>query len=152
MDLDGSARCDGTRPGGTLWWQSSWARPLASVEMQDYHNLRVWRHAVALAVNTRRVVSGFPRHGYARLKAQMVDAAESIVDNVVEGCGAATQPELARFLDMAIKSACELEGQYDIAYKYRVIAAPEHRARSADTIDTRRMLFGFRKKVLESLE
>jgi four helix bundle protein len=118
--------------------------------MQDFHNLRVWRHAVALALNTRRVVSRFPRKGYARIKAQMIDAAESIVDTIVERCGAATQLEFARFLDMAIKSANELEGQYLMAHYYRIIAPDEYAARSTDTINVRKMLFGLREVVLAS--
>jgi four helix bundle protein len=118
--------------------------------MQDFHNLRVWTHAVALALNTRRVVSRFPPRGYSRIKAQMIDAAESIVDTIVEGCGAATQLELARFLDLAIKSATELEGQYLMARYYQIIEPREYAARSTDTIDARKMLFGLREEVLAS--
>jgi four helix bundle protein len=118
--------------------------------MQDYHNIRAWRNAIALAMNTRRVVSHFPRAGYSRLKGQMIDSAESIVDNLVEGCGASTQKEFARFLDVSIKSSTELEGQYDLARKYRIVSSEEHSARSTDTIDVRKMLFGLRAKVLAS--
>ena len=71
--------------------------------MQDFHNLRVWRLAVSLAIQTRRVVSRFPRTGYAELRGQLISAAESIVANIVEGCRASTQREFARFLDIAIK-------------------------------------------------
>ena len=87
--------------------------------MQDFRRLRVWRHATALALNTRRVVNRFPR-GYAELKSQMVTSAESIVNTIVEGCGAATQREFARFLDISIKSATELEGEYELAHKYEI--------------------------------
>src|SRR4051812_44030990 len=66
--------------------------------MQDYRKLRVWRQAFALALNTRRATASFPRSGFAELKAQMISAAESIVLNIVEGCGAATPKELGRFL------------------------------------------------------
>jgi len=33
---------------------------------------------------------GFPRAGYARLRAQLTGAADSIKDTIAEGCGAAT--------------------------------------------------------------
>lgn len=41
----------------------------------------------------------------------MIRAAESITTNIVEGCGAATRREFARFLDISIKSTSELEYQ-----------------------------------------
>jgi four helix bundle protein len=41
----------------------------------------------------------------------MLRAAESIPFNIVEGCGAHTRKDFARFLDISIKSSLELEAQ-----------------------------------------
>ena len=79
--------------------------------MQDYRQLRVWKSGIALAINVRRASNGFPRSGYSELKAQTISAAESIVNNIVEGCGSETPKEFARYLTIAIKSATELEGE-----------------------------------------
>ncbi|HEY5062736.1 MAG TPA: four helix bundle protein [Gemmatimonadaceae bacterium] len=116
--------------------------------MQDFKQLRVWKQAAALAMNVRRVSGGFPRSGYAALKAQMISAAESVLFNIVEGCGTDSQREFARFLTISIKSATELEGQLDQAKKYEILSEPDWRSLAADTVDTRRMLYGLRKKVL----
>jgi four helix bundle protein len=116
--------------------------------MQDFKQLRVWKQAVALAMNVRRATDGFPRFGYAELKAQMISAAESGLFNIVEGCGTDSQREFARFLTISIKSATEVEGQLDQAKKYEILSESDWHSLAAETVDTRRMLYGLRKKVL----
>lgn len=115
--------------------------------MQDYRKLRVWKSGFALALNVRRATDEFPRTGYAELKAQMTSAAESIVNNVVEGCGSDTSKEFARFLTIAIKSAMELESELQLARGYRIVSHQTWRARASDTIELRKMLYALRSKV-----
>jgi four helix bundle protein len=83
--------------------------------MQDFRRLLVWSRSHALATTIRRTVHGFRGAGYAELKSQLVSAAESIPSNVVEGCGAATSKEFARFLDISIKSTSEVEYRLELA-------------------------------------
>jgi four helix bundle protein len=118
--------------------------------MQDFRKLRVWSKAYALAINTRRATDRFPRRGYAELKAQMISAAESVVHNIVEGCGAASQKEFARFLGISIKSSMELEGEFQLARGYGVLAEQDWIARRRETSELRRMLYALRVKVINS--
>ncbi|MEO5588007.1 MAG: four helix bundle protein [Gemmatimonadaceae bacterium] len=118
--------------------------------MQDYRRLRVWTKTHAHVLNSRRATHRFPRTGYASLKSQAIRAAESIAFNIVEGCGSASQKELARFLDISIKSASELEYQILLARDYGVLAECEWKSLSEETVDIRRMLCGLRAKVLET--
>jgi four helix bundle protein len=118
--------------------------------MQDYRRLRVWRKAHALALNIRRATHRFPRSGYAKLKAQVTGAAESVPSNIVEGCGSHSQKDLARFLDTSIKSTSELEYQLLLARDYGVLAPDHWNALTEETIDVRRMLCGLRARVLKS--
>ena len=97
----------------------------------------------------RRATTRYPPRGYAELKAQAVSAAESIVFNIVEGCGASSQPEFARFLEVSIKSTKELEGELELASLYEILTAKDWQSLATQTIDTRRMLIGLRKKVLQ---
>src|SRR6476660_3463694 len=99
--------------------------------MRAYRGLRVWRKASALAINTRRATERFPRSGYAELKAQIVSAAESVVINIIEGCGASTQKDFARFLNISIKSAMELEGELELAHGYGILREGDWLARQA---------------------
>src|SRR5262245_23790620 len=93
--------------------------------MQDHRKLLVWQKAQALSLDIRRLTNRFPRRGYSELKSQLNSAAESIVLTIVEGCGAATQREFARFLDMAIKSTKELEGGLELAKDNGIAPKPE---------------------------
>src|SRR5688572_12496197 len=89
--------------------------------MQDYRHLRVWRRAHAHVLNVRRATNGFPRTGYPSTKDQLIKTAESVAFTLVEGCGAFTQKEMARFVEMSIKSTKELEYQLFLARDYGVL-------------------------------
>ena len=118
--------------------------------MQDYRNLRVWRKSHQLTLAVRRVAGHLPRTGYASLRNQITASAESIAFNIVEGCGSSSPKDLARFLDVSIKSTLELEYQLKLAMDYGVLALDEGRGLSGEVVDTRRMLYGLKKKVLAS--
>jgi four helix bundle protein len=116
--------------------------------MQDYHGIRAWRKAHALAINIMRLTRRFPRVGYGSLRSQMIRAAESIPNNIVEGCGAATSKEFARFLDISIKSTSELQHHLETGYGYGIIRYIEFRTYSTEAQEIRRMTWGLRRKVL----
>ncbi len=78
----------------------------------------------------------------------MIRAAESIPFNIAEGCGASTQKEFGRFLDISIKSASELESELELAKDYRIVADEEWDNLSTEVTGTRRMLCALRRKVL----
>lgn len=79
----------------------------------------------------------------------MVSSAESIAFNIVEGCGSSGSKELARFLDISIKSTCELEYQLQLAADADMLAASTSRPLCAETVEIRRMLCVLRRRVLE---
>ena len=118
--------------------------------MQDHRRLRVWKHAHELAVRARTATVEFPATGYSSLQSQVVRAAESIVLNIAEGCGAMSQREFARFLGISIKSSFELEAQCELAKDYGILREQAWQDLEARTISTRRMLFALRRKVLLS--
>lgn len=118
--------------------------------MQDYRKLRVWRKSHQLTLAVRRAAGCLPRTGYASLRNQITASAESIAFNIVEGCGSSSGKELARFLDISIKSTLELAYQLKLAMDYAVIDREEARGLSGEVVDTRRMLCGLKKKVLSS--
>jgi four helix bundle protein len=81
----------------------------------------------------------------------MSSAAESIAFNIVEGCAASSQRDFARFLEIAFRSAMELESQLALARDYGVLRRREWEELTEETIDVRRMLSGLRAKVLDSI-
>jgi len=118
--------------------------------VQDFQKLRAWQRAHALSLRVQTLVLRFPRKGHASLKSQLSRAAESIAANIAEGCGAATQPEFARFLDMSIKSTSETQNHLISARDRGLISGPAFNELVDEVSQIRRMLCALRKKVLES--
>ena len=110
----------------------------------------MWKRAHAHIIAVRDVTNRFPRSGYASLKSQLTRAVESIAFTIVEGSGAATRKEFARFLDMSIKSASETEYQLQLACDYSVLGLAEWKALTDETVEIRKMLCGLRSKVIEA--
>jgi len=120
--------------------------------MRDFKRIKAWQRAHALAIALHKRTRGFSRAGYARLRAQLTGAADSIKDTIAEGCGAATNKEFARFLDMAIKSANEAEGHLLSARDLGLFSLEEWQKYAGETIEIRKMVYTYRKKVIETPE
>ena len=118
--------------------------------MQDFKHLKCWQRAHALAIALHKASRRFTRGGYGKLRAQLTSAADSIGDNIVEGCGAATRKDFARFLDNSIKSANETEGHLLKTRDLNLISLDEWEKYNAETIEVRKMVFGYRRKLLAS--
>ncbi len=114
--------------------------------MQDFQKLLVWQRAHALALDVDRVLRRSPRNGNESVKTQLRRAADSIATNIVEGCGAATQREFARFLDISIKSSSET-GYHVLSARDRgLISQLEYERLTDEVVQIRRMLFALRKE------
>ena len=118
--------------------------------MRDFKRIKAWQRAHALAIALHKGTKRFGRVGYARLRAQLTGAADSIKDTIAEGCGAATNKELARFLDMSIKSANETEGHLLSARDLELFSLEEWQKFTAETIEIRKMIYVYRRKVIET--
>jgi four helix bundle protein len=91
--------------------------------VQDFKNLEVWQLAHQLRVRVYDVVATFPREERYGLRSQVTRAAGSIAANIAEGCGRNGDKELARFLDIAMGSATELECHLHCARDRNFVAA-----------------------------
>lgn len=116
--------------------------------MQDFRKLEIWQEAQQLAVDIRRATRGFKRAGHGALASQLTRAAESIVLNIVEGCGASTPREFARFLEMGVKSAIEVESGVELSLHYGILPKPEWQRLTDSIVSLRRRTWALRKKVL----
>jgi four helix bundle protein len=116
--------------------------------MQDYRKLKVHPRAHANAIAVRSATNAFPKSGFADFKKQLTKAAESIPFNIVEGCGAESRLEFARFLQISIKSAYELEYQLSLARDYEVLAPERWETITKETVEIRKMLCGLKKRLL----
>ena len=118
--------------------------------MQDHRKLEIWNMSCDLAVAVRAAADRFPKRGFAELKEQMISAAESAAHTIVEGCGADSRKEFARFLSISIKSNRELEGELESARRNRILSNSDHRRLTDRTVLIRKKTYTLRKRVLGS--
>jgi four helix bundle protein len=115
--------------------------------VQDFEKLAVWRRAHALSLRVDIVVRKMPGRGCATTKAQLSRSIDSIGDNIAEGCGAATQREFARYLDIAIKSRSESQNHLITVRDRRLVPAATCQPLIDEVVEIRRMTYGLRKQV-----
>lgn len=120
--------------------------------MQNHRNLAVWQKAHALAVAVNDLVRPIERRDRSGFSSQARRAALSIPSNIAEGCGRQSNRDLAKFLQIAIASATELEYQLEFAAATKLVAESTTDPLRTQTIEVRRMLFGLLKRVKERRE
>jgi len=77
--------------------------------MKDFRKLTVWEKSHRLTLAIYRITESFPDTERYGLISQMRRASASIPTNIAEGSGRGSDAELARFLQIAMGSASELE-------------------------------------------
>jgi len=118
--------------------------------MGNYENLRFLHRARVLAVRVHHLVSRLPPAERRRRGDQLIRAANSIRNNIVEG-STGTVPQFARFLAHAIASADEVQEQLLDLADVGLLAVKD-----ADLLgepsEIAAMITAFRKKILRSNE
>ena len=77
--------------------------------MKDFRKLSVWGKAHSLVIEIYKITASFPKSETFGLTSQIRRATASIPANIAEGCGRDGQADLARFLQIALGSASELD-------------------------------------------
>jgi four helix bundle protein len=77
--------------------------------VEDFKNLKVWVKAHQLTLIVYRTTIAFPKEEIYGLTSQLRRAASSIGADIAEGCGRRSDGEMRRFLQIARRSANELE-------------------------------------------
>jgi four helix bundle protein len=115
--------------------------------MRDFRELKVWQKAHQLVLRVYPATSTFPASEAFGITAQMRKAAVSIPANIAEGCGRKGDPELARFMQIAMGSASELE--YYVFLTRDLGLMPERAATEmeAHVVEVKRMLASFLQKL-----
>jgi len=77
--------------------------------VQNFKSLKVWEKSHELILAVYKATTNFPKDELYGLTSQIRRASASIPANIAEGCGRTGKAELARFLQVAMGSASELE-------------------------------------------
>ena len=115
--------------------------------MRNYEDLAVWQRAHALTVKLYRITDSFPRSEMFGLTSQIRRAANSIGANLAEGCGRWGDAELARYVQISMGSAAELQHHLRLARDLGFLSRSEYAAVLDDVTSVRQMLTAFLQKL-----
>ena len=111
--------------------------------MRNHEELEVWQKAHALTIKLYRMTECFPRSELFGLTSQSRRAAGSIGANLAEGCGRWGEVELARFVQIAMGSASELQNHLRLAKDLGFLSPPDYATTLKDVTSVRQMLTAF---------
>ncbi|GAB4408470.1 MAG: four helix bundle protein [Anaerolineales bacterium] len=117
--------------------------------MKDFRTLKVWHKAHELVLDVYRATSDFPKAEVYGLTGQIRRSCASIPANIAEGCGRTGDAELARFLQIAMASACETEYHLLLARDLGYLAVPDYERLVAKVTEVKRMLTSFMQTLRE---
>jgi four helix bundle protein len=108
--------------------------------LKDFRDLKVWGKAHELTLKVYKVSCAFPKDELYGLTSQIRRASSSIPANISEGCGRGGNAELARFLQIAMGSASELEYHLLLARDLKFIETAVHQHLETRVVEVKRML------------
>ena len=111
--------------------------------MADYRKLKVWERSHRLTLEVYRVTASFPQSELYGLTSQIRRSAYSIPSNIAEGCGRNVDAELARFLDIAMGSANELDYRLLLARDLGLLDLAAYEHLSSETQGVAKMMATF---------
>jgi four helix bundle protein len=115
--------------------------------MKDFHDLNVWEKSHNLTLMIYKSTLNFPREEVYGLKSQIRRASASIPTNIAEGCGRNSDAELARFLDISMGSASELEYLLLLVKDLNMLSQSDYDNLASVLIEIKRMIATFIKKL-----
>ena len=118
--------------------------------MRSFKELEVWQKAHQLTLEVYRATEGFPRDELYGLRGQLRRSCASIPANIAEGCGRSGDIELARFLQIAMGSASEMEYHILLARDLDLLSGPDYDRVAGQVTEVKRMLASFIKKLAAS--
>ncbi len=114
--------------------------------MQSFRSLRAWEKAHRLTLDIYASSKTFPREEIYGLTSQMRRASASIGMNIAEGCCRKGNVEMARFLQIAMGSASELEYQLLLAHDLDYLRNPGYGCLATQVVEVKRMLSSLMQK------
>lgn len=115
--------------------------------MRNFRNLKIWKKSHNLTLTIYKFTSSFPKEELYGLTSQMRRSSSSIPSNIAEGCGRNSQPQFARFLNIAFGSASELEYQLILSKDLGFIEEETFDSLLDKVIEIKRMLSSLLQQV-----
>jgi len=110
--------------------------------MRDYRKFKVWERSHKLTLEVYGATKCFPASELYGLTSQLRRGAASVPANIAEGSGRNGDVELARFLDIAMGSASELDYHLLLARDLGYIPDRQSQDLQGEAVEIKRMLGG----------
>jgi four helix bundle protein len=115
--------------------------------MKDFRKIVAWQKAHQMVLAVYRATATFPKAELYGLTSQLRRASTSVPANIAEGCGRRGEAELARFCDISLGSASEVQYHLLLARDLNFLQTDEYEALDQAVTEVKRMLTGFVQKL-----
>lgn len=115
--------------------------------MHNFKELKVWQRARALVKQVYLLTAQLPNSEKYNLRSQMESCSVSIMSTIAEGSGRGSDIDFARFLDMSLGSAHELESQLIVSFDLGYISEDTLEQFSSELSEIQRMIVALIKKL-----
>lgn len=115
--------------------------------MFGFEKLEVWQKAIELTDSIYSVTRSIPNDERFGLTSQMRRSSVSIASNIAEGSGRGSNPDFARFVEIAYSSLMELITQLRIAYRQGFLHKNNYDDAYSKSETIARMLSGLRSSL-----
>ena len=116
--------------------------------MRAFRDLAVWRKAHRVTLDVYRDTKAFPKSELYGLTSQIQRAAASVCANIAEGCGRRGKADFARFLQISLGSASELEYHLLLAKDLEMLEQVAYNPLAERVVEVKRMLTGLVRKLM----
>ena len=117
--------------------------------MRDFRTLRVWQKAHLEVLEVYRATAAFPTRERYALTSQLRRAAVSVAANLAEGCGRVPGADRARFFQIAMGSASELEYHLLLARDLELLGETAYAQLSGGVVEVKKTLAALLRRVRE---
>jgi len=108
--------------------------------VKDFRKLKVWEKSHHLTLAVYKATALFPKDELYGLTSQIRRSGVFIAANIAEGCGRAGDTEFARFLQIAMGSASELEYHLLLAHDLGFLNDSDYHQLDRDTTEVKKVL------------
>ena len=115
--------------------------------MRDFRDLKVWLKSHLMTLAVYKATRDFPKDELFGLTSQIRRSCASVAANIAEGCGRSSEAELARFLEIAMGSASELEYHLLLSLDLNLLARLEHDKLNKQVVEVKQMLTSLIRKL-----
>lgn len=115
--------------------------------MRDFRQIKIWEKAHRHVLEIYKATAGFPKEELYGITSQLRRASASIPANIAEGFGRGGNVELARFLQIGMGSANEVEYHVLLAKDLGFISEDAYDRLATQIIEVKRMLAALLMKV-----